>query len=126
MQHVPPPIRVTHTFPRTNLSHPICGLSPSILLSGGSQKQGTPVASQGPSLKHEDFQQMILTSRRTPVFLKLFWLYLLFLQLVRLLPLGMLLPLVFTLRGQETVFHFLLKTTSPLMSPSHMPPPVKP
>lgn len=126
MQHVPPPIRVTHTFPRTNLSHPICGLSPSMLLSGSSWKQVTPVASQGPSLQHEDFQQMILTSRRTSVFLKLFWLYLLFLQSNRLLPPGMLLSLFFSLCRQEIVFHFLLKTTAPMMSSSHMPPPVKP
>lgn len=65
MQHVPPPIRVTHTFPRTNLSHPICGLSSFMLLSGSSWKQVTCVASQGPLLQYEDFQQTILTSQLT-------------------------------------------------------------
>lgn len=50
------------------------------------------------------------------VFLKLFWLHLLFLQLGHLLPLGIL-PLVFTLHGQGIVFHFLLKITAQGMSP---------
>lgn len=50
------------------------------------------------------------------VFLKLFWLLLLFLQRDHSLLLGML-PLVFTLHGQGIVFHFLQKITSRVMNP---------
>lgn len=121
MQHVPPPIRVTHTFPRTNLSHPICGLSPFILVSGSSWKQVTCVASQGPSPQHEDFQQTVLTSQLTPATqyswsFFFFRMLLIFLQLGQLLLLEML-PLVFTLHGQGIGFYLLNNIAAHVISP---------
>ena len=56
------------------------------------------------------------TNFRHSIFLKFFWLLLIFLELGNLLLLGML-PLVFTLHGQWIVFHFLHNVATHVTSP---------
>lgn len=120
MQHVPPLIGVTHTFPRTNLSHPICGLSNFYsgiwkFMETGDLCCKPRTFPSARRLSANDSYFSVNFSHL--VFLKLFWLFLLFLQLGHLLPLGMI-PLVFTLHGQGIVFHSLHKIPTRVMGPS--------
>lgn len=120
-QHVPPLLRVTHMFPSTSLSRPICGLLLFILLSGGSWNHGSCVASQGLSCTGKIFSAALwLHSSLWPLFLKPFLGDSLFLVTRPSTSMG-LCPLVFTCINEELFSTCFVLSLS--RAPDHRPQP---